>query len=146
MDGPSTSGNKTIYVGGLPQNITEEGLVSAFAPFGDIVDVQIPRDKGRSDQPGAAASDGAGGPHRGFGFLVFSTAQEAQDAIDNMHLNVIYDRVLNVNLAKPLKMSSGFGGGGRNRAVWEDEEWIKQYAKPLEGQEDEPQGEAQEGA
>ena len=27
--------------------------------------------------------------HRGFGFVVFSTDEEAEDAIDNMHLNEI---------------------------------------------------------
>lgn len=173
MDDPSTtssSANRTIYVGGLPQGIDEEHLVSAFSAFGEIIDVQIPRDKARSEQTDELHAARGPSPlsrcsHRGFGFLVFSTQSEAQDAIDNMHLNEIYgvsvdlsvserlpmhcigwqpwrpelthclvplkQRVLNVNLAKPLKTASALGGGSCNRAVWQDEEWIKQYVKPI---------------
>ena len=42
-------------------------------------------------------------------------------------------RIINVNIAKPLKTSTNTAGYN-NRPVWEDEEWIKKYAKPL-GQE-----------
>lgn len=79
--------NRTIYVGGLPPHIAEDGLVAAFAPFGDIVDVQMPREGMRKDQDQAQQQQQQGGGHRGFGFLVFSDSNEAQDAIDNMHLN-----------------------------------------------------------
>lgn len=74
----------TIYVGGLSQYTNEDALLAAFSPFGDVIDVQIPKDKGRSD---GDANSGGRSNHRGFGFIVFSEPQEAQDAIDNMHLN-----------------------------------------------------------
>lgn len=48
-------------------------------------------------------------------------------------------RIINVSVAKPLKT----GTGGGNRPVWEDEEWIKKYAKPL-GEEQEQREEVQE--
>lgn len=94
MSDPTRS-NRTIYIGGLPQSITEDSLVSTFSTFGDIVDVQLPRhgagggggEGGGGARPLLEAPGGGGGGHRGFGFLVFSTDQEAQDAIDNMHLN-----------------------------------------------------------
>ena len=100
MSDPSASSsrsNRTIYVGGLSPSYTEEHLVSAFSTFGDIVDVQMPREGGRRRGGGNGEEDGQGsgsaaresGPTRGFGFLVFSTDREAQDAIDNMHLNEI---------------------------------------------------------
>lgn len=38
--------------------------------------------------------------------------------------------ILNVNVAKPLKTSTN-AAGYNNRPVWEDEDWIKRYAKPL---------------
>ncbi|PWN22635.1 RNA-binding domain-containing protein [Microstroma glucosiphilum] len=147
MSDPTRS-NRTIYIGGLPQSITEDTLVSTFSAFGDIVDVQLPRHGGGGAageghvgaQPMLEAPGGGGGGHRGFGFLVFSTDQEAQDAIDNMHLNELGGRILNVNQAKPLKTAAS----GGNKPVWEDEEWIKKYAKPIGGgAEDEP---LQEGA
>lgn len=39
-------------------------------------------------------------------------------------------RILSVNVAKPLKTSTN-ASGFNNRPIWEDEEWIKKYAKPL---------------
>ena len=81
----SNTSNSTVYVGGLTQAIDEASLLSTMQVFGDVVDVQLPRDtKGGGGQQGQAQP---GAPHRGFGFVVFSTSQEAQDAIDNMHLN-----------------------------------------------------------
>ncbi|PWN27540.1 RNA-binding domain-containing protein [Jaminaea rosea] len=121
--------NTTIYVGGLPPSIDETSLLSTMQVFGEVVDVQLPREKRAGEGQQAAG----GGPHRGFGFVVFSTGQEAQDTIDNMHHNELAGRILNVNLAKPLKTTAAVGGTGGNRAIWDDEEWIKQHAQPLEG-------------
>lgn len=87
--GDTAKTSKTIYVGGLPPSVDEEVLVSAFSCFGEILDVQMPREGARRQQgdDGQTGGQMASGNHRGFGFLVFSTDQEAQDAIDNMHLN-----------------------------------------------------------
>ena len=41
--------------------------------------------------------------HRGFAFVTFSSAADAQDAIDNMDLNELNGRVIKVNLARPMK-------------------------------------------
>jgi len=35
---------KTLYVGGLSDLVDERVLTGAFVPFGEIVDVNIPRD------------------------------------------------------------------------------------------------------
>ncbi|CAO1615001.1 unnamed protein product [Sympodiomycopsis kandeliae] len=150
--------SRTIYVGGLSPNVDEEVLVSQFSCFGDILDVQMPREGGarrnderhqQSDQQQITLGQQSRGAHRGFGFLVFSNDQEAQDAIDNMHLNQLAGRILNVNIAKPLKAGTT-PSGFNNRPVWEDEEWIKKYAKPLgqdgdESEEREAQSQSQEG-
>ncbi|KAN0065196.1 hypothetical protein ACQY0O_001693 [Thecaphora frezii] len=101
---------KTIFIGGISDMVTEQTLHQYFSPFGDIVEVNIPRQDGK---------------HRGFGFVVFSNEREVEDAIDNMHLNEVAGRVVNVNVARPLKTSSTGSG-----AVWQDEEWIQQYALP----------------
>ena len=48
--------------------------------------------------------------HRGFGFVTYTSAGDAQDAIDNMDLNELRGRVLRVNLAKPqLVPTAGLG-------------------------------------
>ena len=36
------SDKRTLYVGGLEENVDEAIVHSAFIPFGDIVDVNIP--------------------------------------------------------------------------------------------------------
>ena len=41
--------------------------------------------------------------HRGFGFVTFSSAGDAQDAIDNMDMNELQGKILKVNIARPMK-------------------------------------------
>ena len=40
---------RTVYVGGFDQQINEDILYSTFIPFGDIVDIKLPKfnDKNR---------------------------------------------------------------------------------------------------
>lgn len=65
------STKRTIYVGGLAEEVDEKVLNAAFIPFGDIVDVQIPLDYETEK-------------HRGFAFIEFENAEDAAAAIDNM--------------------------------------------------------------
>lgn len=67
----STNTKRTIYVGGLAEEVDEKILNAAFIPFGDIIDVQIPLDY-ESEK------------HRGFAFIEFESAEDAAAAIDNM--------------------------------------------------------------
>ena len=88
--------------------------------------------------------------HRGFAFVTYSSSADAQDAIDNMDLNELNGRVLRVNLARPMKGPTQAPGNRASMssrlskvpptlltavcsavAVWESEEWLKEYAKPL---------------
>ena len=41
--------------------------------------------------------------HRGYAFATFSSAGDAQDAIDNMDMNELRGRILKVSLARPMK-------------------------------------------
>ncbi|KAK9893579.1 RNA-binding domain-containing protein [Cystobasidium minutum MCA 4210] len=119
MSTTSQPGEKnTIYVGGLSQDVDSQLLYSTFLPFGEILDVQLPPDPTKRDKK----------QHRGFGFVTFSLNADALDAVDNTHLNELNGRILKVNLAKPMKAQMSVGS---NRAVWADEEWIKENAKPL---------------
>lgn len=62
---------RTIYVGGLPEEVTEKLLNDAFIPFGDLVDIQMPIDYETQK-------------HRGFAFIEYEAAEDAAAAIDNM--------------------------------------------------------------
>ncbi|KZT09442.1 RNA-binding domain-containing protein [Laetiporus sulphureus 93-53] len=116
-----TRTKKTIFVGGIGDDVDERILLESFSTFGDIIDVQLPPAATNPSQQTEAK-------HRGFGFVTFSSPADAQDAIDNMDLNELNGRVLKVNLARQFKgPTQGLG----NRAIWESEDWLQQYAKPL---------------
>jgi len=106
----TNSKKKTIYVGGLTEEVDEKVLKSAFIPFGDISEVQLPIDY-QSEK------------HRGFAFIDYELPEDAQAAIDNMHDSELFGRVLRVNLAKPLRIKEG-----ATKPVWADEEWLQKYA------------------
>lgn len=65
------SEKRTVYVGGLVDEVTEKLVRDAFIPFGDIADVQMPVDY-ESQR------------HRGFAFIEYESAEDAAAAIDNM--------------------------------------------------------------
>lgn len=67
----TTNTKRTIYVGGLAEEVDEKVLNAAFIPFGDIVYIQIPLDYDTEK-------------HRGFAFIEFENAEDAAAAIDNM--------------------------------------------------------------
>lgn len=97
----------TVFVGGLDQAVTQQTLYHAFLPFGDIVEVNLPK----PDLPGAKEE------HRGFGYVEFEAATDANDAIDNMDRSELYGQVIKVAAAKPQKDPNE--GLGSKTAVWE---------------------------
>ncbi|KAF9012509.1 hypothetical protein BDQ17DRAFT_1297659 [Cyathus striatus] len=118
-----TKSKKTVFVGGLTEEVDETILYEHFSTFGDIIEVQLPSGAANPAQPNPNDLK-----HRGFGFVTFSSSADAQDAIDNMDLNELKGKVIKVSLARPMKTPAQLGG---NRAVWESEEWLKQHVKPL---------------
>lgn len=97
----------TVFVGGLDHAVSQQTLYHAFLPFGDIVEVNLPK----PDLP--SSKD----PHRGFGYVEFEHAEDAKDAIDNMDRSELYGQVIKVAAAKPQKDSTE--GLGSKTAVWE---------------------------
>ncbi|KAI9299826.1 peptidyl-prolyl cis-trans isomerase E [Cunninghamella echinulata] len=104
-----------LYIGGLDENVTQEILHAAFIPFGDLVSVELALD------PGSRAQ------HKGFGFVQYEEVEDAMAAMDNMHLSEIMGRVIKVSTAKPTKMLAG-----SNRAIWSDDAYLQQHAKPID--------------
>jgi RNA recognition motif-containing protein len=106
----------TVYIGGLDNAVTTHTLHAAFIPFGEIVDVSLPK----PDLP--SSTD----PHRGFGYVEFEQAADAKEAIDNMDQSELYGRVIKVAVAKPQKEQNE--GLGSKTAVWEQEGWLAKHA------------------
>ncbi|KAI5899462.1 RNA-binding domain-containing protein [Schizophyllum commune H4-8] len=129
-----TKNKKTIFVGGLVDEVNEATLFETFSTFGDVVEVQLPpaTTNPNQQQQGIARiafpPPGFKNKHRGFAFVTFTSSADAQDAIDNMDLNELQGKVIKVNLAKPQKAPVQ---GAGNRAVWETEEWLQTHLKPL---------------
>lgn len=106
----------TVYVGGLDHAVNEKILADAFLPFGEIVDVSLPK----PDLP--SSTD----PHRGFGYVEFEVPGDAKEAIENMDQSELFGRVIKVSAAKPQKESNE--GLGSKTAVWEQEGWLAKHA------------------
>eukprot|EP00397_Hematodinium_sp_SG-2012_P071673 GEMP01145661.1.p1 GENE.GEMP01145661.1~~GEMP01145661.1.p1 ORF type:complete len:129 (-),score=21.47 GEMP01145661.1:46-408(-) len=94
---------RTLYVGGLEEQVNKDVLQAAFAPFGEIKTVEIPIDH-------------KSGKHKGFGFVEFVEEEDTLVAIDNMHESELYGRILNVNLAREPKHKAEC-----TRPIWADD-------------------------
>jgi RNA recognition motif-containing protein len=91
-----------LYVGNLSYSTGDEELRRTFAPFGTLVSVAVVTDR-MTGQP------------RGFGFVEYERAEDAQKAIDAVNGQQVDGRSLNVNIARdrePRGGGGGFGGGG----------------------------------
>ncbi|RGB38976.1 hypothetical protein C1646_665003 [Rhizophagus diaphanus] len=131
--------------GGLDDQVNEQILHAAFIPFGDIVEIQIPPDPASHNQ------------HRGFGFVEFEEASDAQASIDNMNLSELYGKVIKVNLARPIRIKDGsmradFVYTKILFIVWSEDAWLQKYALksadpnvPYESDENEGDKQQQEG-
>jgi RNA recognition motif-containing protein len=97
----------TVYVGGLDSAVNQRVLTEAFLPFGEIVDVSMPKPELPSSPE----------PHRGFGYVEFELVGDAREAIDNMDQSELFGRVIKVAHAKPQKDTTE--GLGSKTAVWE---------------------------
>jgi cold-inducible RNA-binding protein len=91
-----------LYVGNLPHSYSDQDLAQLFSAFGTVTSARIIMDRelGRS---------------KGFGFVEFSSAPDAQKAIAELNGTDAGGRAIVVSEARPLEPRSNdrsFGGGG----------------------------------
>ncbi|XP_016689145.1 zinc finger CCCH domain-containing protein 25 isoform X3 [Gossypium hirsutum] len=79
-----------IFVGGLPYDLTEGDLLAVFAQYGEIVDVNLVRDKGT-------------GKSKGFAFLAYEDQRSTILAVDNLNGAQILGRIIRVDHAEKYK-------------------------------------------
>ena len=102
---------KKLFVGSLSWNTSDHELSEAFARFGEVTEAKVitDRETGRS---------------RGFGFVTFEDASDADKAISEMNGTTLDGREITVNEAQEKRRDNnrgggggfGGGGGGRNRS------------------------------
>lgn len=78
-----------VYVGNLSFNTTDNELKELFAPYGEVAEAVVIKDKysGRS---------------KGFGFVTFNDDAAAQKAISEMDGKEVQGRAIKVNEARPM--------------------------------------------
>lgn len=103
----------TVYVGNLSQAVDAKTINAAFIPFGEIIDVHLPKDL-RS----------AIGAHKGHAYVEYESQDDAASAMDNMHLSEMYGNVIKVVNARGMKL-----GEFMTRPVWEDERYLADMAQ-----------------
>ncbi|CAD5166914.1 unnamed protein product [Musa acuminata subsp. malaccensis] len=86
-----------VFVGGLSYGTDDQSLRESFTGFGEVVEARVivDRDTGRS---------------RGFGFVTFTSGEEASAAISGMDGKDLHGRIVRVNYA--TDRTGGFRGGG----------------------------------
>ena len=96
---------RKIYVGSLPESMTEQLLYTIFLTFGEIKSVELPREQAK---------------HKGYGFVEFEDAEDCHHAIDNMHNAEVFGNIIKVQQARRAT-------GPLDRAIWEDKEYQAKY-------------------
>ncbi|KAL5725854.1 hypothetical protein ACHQM5_008948 [Ranunculus cassubicifolius] len=90
-----------IFVGGLSYNTDEPSLREAFSSYGEVIETRVimDRETGRS---------------RGFGFISFTSSEEASSAVQAMDGKDLHGRTVRVNFATERVGGGGggYGGGG----------------------------------
>jgi RNA recognition motif-containing protein len=90
-----------LFVGGLAWGTDDRSLRSRFEEYGNVEDAVVIRDRdtGRS---------------RGFGFITYSSDEEAEAAIQNMNEQEFDGRTIKVDRASERSSSSSSRPGGGN--------------------------------
>ncbi|MGA1202444.1 MAG: RNA recognition motif domain-containing protein [Planctomycetota bacterium] len=91
--------SKKLYVGNLSYGVDDHMLNDCFAQHGQVTQAQVVMDRetGRS---------------KGFGFVEYSTQEEAQAAIDALDGVELDGRAMRVDEARPREDRPRRGGGG----------------------------------
>ncbi|KAL8540584.1 hypothetical protein ACS0TY_002001 [Phlomoides rotata] len=73
-----------VFVGGIPFDLIEGDLLAMFAQYGEIVDVNLIRDKGT-------------GKSKGFAFLAYEDQRSTTLVVDNLNGAQILGRIVRVD-------------------------------------------------
>ncbi len=90
---------KKLFVGGLAWGTSDQSLREAFEAHGEVTEAKVimDRDTGRS---------------RGFGFVSYTSDQDAESAIQALDGSMLDGRTIRVNEARDRRGGGDGGGGG----------------------------------
>src|SRR6266700_2441856 len=90
-----------LFVGNLPYQTMESDLQDYFAQAGIVTSINVMFDK-------------VTGKSRGFAFIEYASAEEANKAVEQFHNKDFQGRALTVNIAKPREDRPRWEGGARS--------------------------------
>jgi RNA recognition motif-containing protein len=99
-DAQEEARKKLVYVGNISYDTTDDSLRAAFQPYGTLVSARVVADRGRS---------------KGFGFVEYTTPDEANKACDLLNNTILEGRTITVNISKPRTPVSGYRREERDR-------------------------------
>ncbi|KAF7302268.1 RRM domain-containing protein [Mycena indigotica] len=79
-----------IFVGGLHFDLTEGDVITIFSQYGEVMDINMPRDKDT-------------GKRRGFAFLMYEDQRSTVLAVDNLNGAHVLEKTLRVDHVKNYK-------------------------------------------
>ncbi|KDQ29624.1 hypothetical protein PLEOSDRAFT_11352, partial [Pleurotus ostreatus PC15] len=79
-----------IFIGGLNFELTEGDVITIFSQYGEVMDVNMPRDKET-------------GKPRGFAFLMYEDQRSTVLAVDNLNGAQVLEKTLRVDHVKNYK-------------------------------------------
>ncbi|XP_046742106.1 RNA-binding motif protein, X-linked 2 [Diprion similis] len=80
-----------IFVGGLPYDLTEGDVITVFSQYGEIVNINLVRDKDT-------------GKPKGFGFICYEDQRSTILAVDNFNGTKVLGRILRVDHVEKYKV------------------------------------------
>ena len=83
----------TFYVSNLSTESTREHLMEAFGKHGAVASVSVPAVTMKNGK--------AGGPHRGYGFVVMEDNDQARAAMAALDQQAFHGQPLSVRVARP---------------------------------------------
>ncbi|KAF5371201.1 hypothetical protein D9758_004094 [Tetrapyrgos nigripes] len=102
-----------IFAGGLNTELTEGDVVTIFSQYGEIMDINMPRDKET-------------GKPKGFAFLMYEDQRSTTLAVDNLNGAKVLERTLRVDHVRNYKQPKTKGENGE----WHEAEEQSFNAKP----------------
>ncbi|VAH27411.1 unnamed protein product [Triticum turgidum subsp. durum] len=83
-------GSAYVFVGGVPFDLTEGDLLAVFAQYGEVVDVNLVRDK-------------ATGKSKGFAFVAYEDQRSTVLSVDNLNGAKVLGRIIRVDHVEKYK-------------------------------------------
>lgn len=88
------SNKRTVFIGNIAFDVTEEELTTLFASVGPVNNLRLVHDRDT-------------GKRKGYGFIEYTDAESAASAVRNLHEHELHGRTLRVNIADQDTRSGG---------------------------------------